>query len=263
MTQYNGLAIIYDQLMQGIDYDEWAGYMEEIIKRHGGVPETSMLDLASGTGSTTLAMARLGYRAIGLDLSEEMLTLARKKTKDVQVSYLQADMRTFTLPAPVGLAVSFQDGINYLLTQEDLIMTMHAVYRALCKGGLFIFDINRVEKLKTSRAEVAWADCDEFTLIWETQFLQEDVWEIRVTGFSADKEGSYRKFSEVHQERVIPEREVLTALESAGFTLLGTYAAFTHNPPDESTRRVFYVARKEAAGNACGPGGTGNSPQHR
>jgi SAM-dependent methyltransferase len=245
MTQYNGLAAIYDQLMQGIDYDEWATHILELTALHQGVPEKSALDLACGTGSTTIALARLGLRVIGLDLSSEMLALAQDKSENVQLTYTQQDMRSFTLPAAVGLVVSFQDGINYLLTQEDLARTMTSVYQSLLPDGLFIFDINRVEKLKNTTSDLAWADCDDFALVWETRFVEEEIWEINITGFAKTAEGHYRKFNEVHKERIISHQEVVSTLHKTSFTLLGTYEAFTINEPDENTRRVFYVAKKE------------------
>lgn len=246
MTQYNGLAAIYDQLMQGIDYGDWAAYIVQLVDCHGGVPEKTALDVACGTGNTTLALAGEGYSVIGLDLSAEMLELAGAKTEDAQVSYVQADMRQFSLPSPVGLVVSFQDGINYLLSQDDFRQAAASVYRALLPGGLFIFDINRVEKLKGIKEDLAWVDCNDFTLIWETRFVAQDIWEICVTGFSAAGNGLYHKFSEVHKERIIPEHEVVDVLRQAGFTLAGSYAAFTMQPPEgHNTRRVFYVAQKE------------------
>jgi SAM-dependent methyltransferase len=246
MTQYNGLASIYDQLMRGIDYDEWAEYISELAVLHGGVPEHSALDLACGTGSTTIALAKRGYRTTGLDLSAQMLAMAESKSCGLPVTYLRDDMREFSLPAPVGLAVSFQDGINYLLTQSDLSQTMQAVYHALLPGGLFIFDINRVEKLKSRKSEVSWADCGEFVLIWETRFMDASIWEISLTGFAQTGEGLYRKFNEVHKERVISHDEVTFTLRDAGFIPAGIYEAFTLHEPDDAARRVFYVAKKEA-----------------
>ncbi|EEG77128.1 class I SAM-dependent DNA methyltransferase [Dethiobacter alkaliphilus] len=247
MVQYSGLAVIYDQLMQSVDYDEWAEYIGELTHRHGGIPRQNVLDVACGTGTTTLALARAGYPVTGLDLSAEMLSFAREKAESqgTEAAFMQADMRTFSLAEPVGLVVSFQDGINYLLTAEDLTQTFSAVGKALLPEGLFIFDVNRVDKLQDTKTETSWVDCDDFTLIWETRFVEQDIWEIAVTGFTKLKDGNYQKFSEVHKERVISEEEVQRSLHHAGLELVGRYAAFSLDEPDFGTRRVFYVARKE------------------
>ena len=247
MAEYSGLAKIYDTLMLGVDYGDWARYIQSLTEQHGGIPERTALDVACGTGSTTLALARSGFAVTGLDLAPHMLSIAREKAdrERARTDFLEADMRDFILPHPVGLVVSFQDGLNYLLSPEDISQTFTAISRALLPGGLFIFDINRVEKLKGTKTEVSWVESEEFTLIWETRFVMQDTWEINITGFVPTENGHYQKFNEVHRERIIPKEEVHTALQQAGLTLAGTHAAFSLDSPDEETRRVFYVARKE------------------
>jgi ubiquinone/menaquinone biosynthesis C-methylase UbiE len=247
MSEYTGLAEIYDRLMDGVDYGEWAEYVSALIDRHGGLVRRTALDLACGTGSTTLALARHGFKVTGLDLSGRMLAVAAEKVKQegLQVDFLQADMRDFKLNEAVGLVTAFQDGLNYMLTKEDFRMAICSVAGALFPGGLFVFDINRVEKLPKSGSEVACVESEDFTLIFNTSFVAENIWKIQVTGFISTAEGLFRRFSEEHRERSISASEVSAALECAGLTLLGEYAAFSQEPPGRDTRRVFYVAVKE------------------
>jgi SAM-dependent methyltransferase len=175
-----------------------------------------------------------------------MLEAAAEKSAAAQLSlnFIQADMREFVLPREVGLVVAFQDGLNYLLTEEDLRRTMQAVHKALQPGGLFIFDINRVEKLAGTTGS-SHVETEEFTLIWESSFLDPDVWEISVTGFVPAGDGLYRRFSERHKERVISMAEVCSALRSAGLTLRAVHKAFSLKPPDDEAQRVFFVAGRE------------------
>jgi predicted TPR repeat methyltransferase len=248
MTEYTGLAEIYDRLMAGVDYGEWAEYVSALIDKHGGVVRRTALDLACGTGSTTLALARQGFDVTGLDLSGKMLTVAAEKTKQegLQAAFLQADMRDFRLNESVGLVTAFQDGLNYMLTEEDFRRAINSAAEALHPGGLFVFDINRVEKLPKQGSEITCVESEDFTLIFSTSFVSENVWKIQVTGFVPTAEGLFRRFREEHRERAISAAEVSTALESAGLTLLGEYGAFSLDPPGRDTRRVFYVAVKES-----------------
>lgn len=248
MTQYASLAEIYDALMSGIDYDRWAGYIAELLCLHGARQVEEVLDLACGTGSTTLALARRGFKVTGLDLSGEMLRVAGEKARweGLPAEFLQADMRDFELPAPVDLAVVFQDGLNYLPEKEDLVQAFCRVAAALRPGGFFIFDINGVEKLPRGNGEPAVVETPEFVLVYRSSFVREDTWEINVTGFVPAGGGLWRRFSETHRERVIGDTEVKEALRQAGFGLLGVYGAFTLEEPGMDTRRVFYVAKKGA-----------------
>ena len=59
MSAYEALAFSYDSLTQDIPYEQMLTYMEALLQRHGIRPE-SVLDLACGTGSMSVLLARRG-----------------------------------------------------------------------------------------------------------------------------------------------------------------------------------------------------------
>ncbi len=76
---YTSLAEIYDTVMQDVDYEVWADFIDEIIQVHHPNPET-VLELACGTGSLAFALNRYGcYKLMGTDKSAEMIAKADKK----------------------------------------------------------------------------------------------------------------------------------------------------------------------------------------
>lgn len=79
MSSYQSLAGCYDEFTTDVDYPAWADYVEKHFRRRG-LPGNTVLDLACGTGSLTMELARRGYEMIGVDLSPEMLAEAAKKT---------------------------------------------------------------------------------------------------------------------------------------------------------------------------------------
>ena len=79
MGAYEALAASYDRLTSDVDYKATVDFYFEIIKREGVSVRTGV-DLACGTGSVTALLAQRGIPVIGVDLSEEMLTLAQQKT---------------------------------------------------------------------------------------------------------------------------------------------------------------------------------------
>ena len=75
INAYHALAVSYDRLTADVDYEAIVAFYEQILLKEGVRPR-SAIDLACGTGSVALLLAKKYERVIGVDLSEEMLTVA-------------------------------------------------------------------------------------------------------------------------------------------------------------------------------------------
>ena len=130
MTEgYNVIASVYDKLNSDIDYGKWADFIEKIFDKYLAERPEIVLDLACGTGSMTAELARRGYDMIGVDGSEEMLSVASERAYvnfgeadeyRLPILYLLQDMRSFELYGTVGAVVCCLDSINYLTGEGDL-----------------------------------------------------------------------------------------------------------------------------------------------
>lgn len=244
--EYERLAVFYDHLMQGIDYEAWVSYVEKIIAKLKG-EVYSVVDLACGTGNSTFPWARRGYRTFGVDLSEAMLkqALQKARTQGLKIVFLRQDIRNFKLEEPVDLAVCFQDGLNYILEPEGLRRAFQAVYNNLRGKGYFIFDLNYLPQIVPKNEQISVVEEELFTLIWRTNFSEKErLWEAEVTGFVKTRENYYEKFHEKHRERIYEPSEVWAHLTDLGFTIQGTYQAFTFDSPHAQTPRIVYVGQK-------------------
>ncbi|HCA33680.1 MAG TPA: hypothetical protein DEP00_00800, partial [Lachnospiraceae bacterium] len=83
---YEDFARVYDEFMTTIPYTQWADYAETLWKHYKIGYEKDqkekpslVLDLACGTGSLTVELAKRGYDIIGADSSMDMLNCARDK----------------------------------------------------------------------------------------------------------------------------------------------------------------------------------------
>jgi hypothetical protein len=72
-----------------------------------------------------------------------MISMAQQKSaaEAVDVTWLQADMRQFQLDAPVDLAFCIFDGLDALLSDDDLIHHFQTIAQNLKPGGLYIIDL--------------------------------------------------------------------------------------------------------------------------
>lgn len=249
MENYKGLAYIYDYLLSGVDYEEWADYIEQIFEYYAISPCDKIMDLACGTGSSTLPWAKRGYKVYGLDIAPHMLKIAREKAENtmLDVVFLEGDMRSFKAPLLVDAALLYQDGLNYLLNPEDVRRAFAAIYKALRPGGFFIFNLNHVEKLPASpAAEVYWVEDEELTMVWESCLeVREKTWRINFVAFLHQGDGLYQKIQEEHKERSYSHKEILDLLEDTGWILRACYRGFTFQEPCQEDRNVFYVLQRE------------------
>jgi len=220
MEPYAGFAAVYDQIMAGVDYEGWVDYVESLLQHLGRRPH-SLLDLACGTGSSTLPFAARGYRVSGVDRSEEMLQVARAKAvaAGLAVDFYRMDLRALRLPERYDLALLFQDGLNYLLAERELRQAFTGVRKLLLPGGLFIFDLTRPSlRNQSEELSVYWAEEEDYTLIWESRYQRmAETWELFLTVFITEGEGLYRKFQERHREKDYPPETVSRLLEETGF----------------------------------------------
>ncbi|NLX37875.1 MAG: class I SAM-dependent methyltransferase [Chloroflexi bacterium] len=255
MSIYSGYAAVYDASGQLGFSLRMIGYLEELLERFPP-PGKRWLDLACGTGTVGVSLARRGYQVTGIDGSEQMLAEARRKAEaaGVEAIWMQHDMREFTLPERCNVATCLYDSLNYMLTSDDLSAVFGQVARALTRGGLFFFDMNTAFALETFWGGQAYFDDQgDLAVAFNTRYSpSRRQTTVTVTWFERDRAtGLYSKSSERHTEQAYPPEHVSTLLVDAGFEVLAMYDCFSLRPPHEETSRILWVA-KLAKGRAHG-----------
>ena len=148
--EYASLAPMYDTYardpgMQAF-YAEWVASLQHAIRRYHPRPRV-LVDLACGTGNSTIPwLKEPGWTVVGVDRSESLLRLARRKSP--RVHWHRQDMRELDLPLTADLVTCHFDALNHVLDPRDLQRVFRNVGRLLKGGGLFQFDVNTVEMLE-------------------------------------------------------------------------------------------------------------------
>lgn len=246
MEAYSSFAEVYDLFMDNVPYEEWNAYLAGLLKEEG-VTEGLVLDLGCGTGKITRLLSDAGYDMIGVDVSEEMLNIARDNTKEEQgILYLCQDMREFELYGTVKAVVSICDSINYILEEEDLKTVFLLVNNYLDPKGIFIFDLNTIYKYETLLGETTISENrEEGSFIWDNYYdADSQVNEYDLTLFIREKEGLYRKYEETHYQRGYTLEKIKELLQEAGMEFVTAYDAFTKQPPKTDSERIYVIARE-------------------
>ncbi|RKM58209.1 class I SAM-dependent methyltransferase [Butyrivibrio sp. X503] len=272
MDAYSDFANVYDIFMDETPYEVWGDFVVELMNKYGvskpvseGGAETGsseaeenseaaleqernlVAELGCGTGSFTINMAKRGYDIIGIDMSSDMLDIARKKTQaeGLDIMYLEQDMRELDLYCTAGTILSVCDSINYLLADDDVIETFKLVNNFLFPKGVFIFDFNTLHKYRDIIGDVTIAENrEDCSFIWDNYYHDEQhINEYDLTIFAKCGEGDvFKRSVETHYQRGYTLDEMKAFVEKAGLKFIDCYDADTHEAPTEESERIYIVA---------------------
>ena len=245
MGAYEALAVSYDRLTNDVDYEATVAFYEEILKQEGLKPRTAV-DLACGTGSMTAILARKGLQVIGVDMSEEMLTVATMKTIELEPRPMFSCqlLQELRLPKAVDMAVCALDSLDYILDPDDCKEAIRRAYKALNPGGIFIFDVNTPEKLRAMDGQVFLDEDDDVYCVWRGEFDEEtNICSYGMDLFQRHGEAWERSFEE-HQEYAYTREQLTEYLKDSGFTAIHVYGDREFREPVPGEQRIYFSARK-------------------
>lgn len=243
---YNRFAYLYDNLINDVDYKKWADYYFNIFQRYGLTNPKLGLDLGCGTGSLTTEFASRGIEMTGVDLSEDMLMVAREKSAGMDILYLNQDMCSFELYGTVDFIVSSLDCMNYITDKRDLLKVMKLANNYLNPRGLFIFDINTRHKLENVIGNNTFIlENDDVFCSWQNEYdRKRKICDFYLTFFMKNGR-EYTRFDEEHSERAYEIEEIKSVIESSGMRLLKVYHDLSFQNPAKNSERVFFVVQEQ------------------
>ncbi len=127
--------------------DEEVSWHEMWARRTTG----SLLALACGTGRLICRLAELGFDIVALDLSETMLSLARKNIAKLpararkRIRLVKADMTNFDLGQRFGLVFIADNSFREQKTRRDLLACLKCVRRHLRPNGKLLVTERRFD----------------------------------------------------------------------------------------------------------------------
>jgi len=140
-NSYDRIAKFYDDVI-GRSFEP-AFFLKELINKYSS-NVISLLELGCGTGSILEVLSR-DYDVTGVDLSEEMLKIARRKNTGVTLS--KQSIVDFKLNKKFDAIICVYDTVNHLTKFSDWKKLFGNIYKHLNQSGIFLFDINTISKL--------------------------------------------------------------------------------------------------------------------
>jgi SAM-dependent methyltransferase len=206
------LAYVHDAGFGDLARDA-ASTVIELLKRQK-IKSGLIADLGCGSGILAQRLTHAGFDVIGIDVSEAMLKIARRRAPKAR--FRRMSLFLFDLPSCVAVT-AIGESINYLFdsdTSDQLTNFFGRVHRALVPGGIFVLDV--AASGRASKAMLHSEDRDWAILVSKEEDARQRVLTRRMTIFR--KIGRhYRRSEETHRQRLYPATQIVRELGAAGF----------------------------------------------
>jgi len=164
---YSDLAWTEPIIAPPEEYVEETELFIKAIKEHSKIEAKTLLHLGCGAGGNDYTFKR-HFKVTGVDISEDMLDIARKLNPEVV--YLYGDMRTIKLGGSFD-AVSIPDSIGYMTTMKDLRRAIITAYKHLKPDGTLLIIANIAEQFKQNNFVYTGSKGDIEITIFENNYM--------------------------------------------------------------------------------------------
>ena len=249
--EYTKLADIYDAVMEDVDYDLWADFIDALMLQHHPDPKT-VLEVACGTGSLSLSLDELEcYDIKGTDKSPQMIEKARKKNESMncQVSFDVMDFLDINLEQKFDIVVCVFDSVNYLHEPSEVLRFLDEARKLLTPQSLLIFDFTTP---KNSRQAISYLHNEEGYTDEGYRFFRESTYDasqqIHTNDFTIeklddDRETVLQQYREIHQQRAYTLQEMLDIIGETAYKVVAKYDDFEFEEADKNSLRITMVLR--------------------
>jgi SAM-dependent methyltransferase len=223
--------------------------------RSSGLSSGTVVDLGCGSGILARAVSEAGYQVIGVDLSADMVELAREEAPAAEItvgSAHDAEIPPAVAVTAVGEVLNYATDVRAGL--EAMATLAERVAAALVPHGIFVFDVAMPGRHGPSDRRTVFHDREDWSLVNATDehdhTLDRRIVVFRRTPPSGGAgAGLYRRTDEHHVLRLYEPVEVERVLRAAGFSverLAGYGPSATRSTP--ASGWAVFRARARTAG---------------
>ena len=244
-ASFRDYASYYDLIYKDKDYKKEVDFIEEIFENTH--KPRRILELGCGTGSYTKILLERGYEVTAVDISEDMLKIARKKCG---CEVIKGDIRDITINDKFDACIAMFAVIGYITKNSDIIKTLNNIRRHLKPDGFFIFDVwnglavmrllpeQRMKEMENDKIKIVRVAIPNLRAF-------EHVCEVNYKLLILNKEDNgFDEIDEKHIVRFYFPQEIKYYLENAGFEVLNICPFLDLNDKvDENVWNITVIAR--------------------
>ena len=252
MKQFGNIySQYYDLLYSDKNYSGEVDYIIKLIKENSNEAKT-LLDMGSGTGKHAELFCNNGYIVHGIDLSEDMLKIAKNRIKDKEdkLSFSHSKIQELDLNKKFDVVVSLFHVMSYQNSNNELIKAFEVAKNHLKKDGIFIFDfwygpavltdlpVKRIKRFENEKIKV--------TRIAEpVMHPDENVVDVNYDVFIKDIDSKkIIEKEELHKVRYFFDTELDMICKQVGFVIKQKYEWMSDKNPDFNSWNVVWIVKK-------------------
>jgi SAM-dependent methyltransferase len=136
-----------------------------------------ILDLASGTGRHSLALARQGFSVVGSEISPELIEIARRDAEEqgLEATFIEGDLRELDFEDEFDIVLNLNDGaVGYFETDEENHRTFEVIARALKPGGRNLIQVPNVLYARARLPQRSWIPSENMVELVEHRWNKKD-----------------------------------------------------------------------------------------
>jgi SAM-dependent methyltransferase len=225
VNDYDRIAPVFDKAM-GDDF--LAAILEPtvgLLRRRRQLGEGfAHLDLACGTGSFLCAIAeRFSTAGRGIDASRVQISEARKRAaqRGTDIDFKTADIVSARYSGRNALVTANFDALNHLDDTGKWRAVFEKALASLRPGGLFLFDVNTMERLRVDWHYPEVIVKPGLTYVQCGLAAQETTSYVRRRSLNqifVHRPGAFECFEMIIEQMALPRRLIIELLKLAGFS---------------------------------------------
>lgn len=212
-----------------------------ILKNIEIEPGAKVLDLACGAGRHSILFAKNGYDVTSVDLSENLLNVARKSAEELMlnINIIKSDLRLLNLADRFQLIINLFTSFGYFEQDYENEKIIKIVEQQLNENAYFVLDFFNVVHLKKNLIPISYDKIEEAIIRQERTFDQDRIVK-KITVIKKNSERSY--FESV---RAYSKSELSSMILKNGLKIIKIFGDYSGNAFDENnSSRIIIIAQK-------------------
>jgi len=243
MASYENIAGFYDEIfpLKQARLD----FIDSFLKNN-----LRILDIGCAAGELALALAKKGHQAVGIDLDEKMIELAREKTKrlGLNTGFFIKDMAKIGedfSPASFDAALCFGNTLVHLENPGKIKAVLMGIHKVLKSGGILMVQVVNYDRILSGRIkELPLLESENLIFRREYRYDETGHHIQFLTHLTIKKNGEIIKSSETLYP--LTSRELKVALGKAGFSKLQFFGSESKLAYDKTSPALVAIAEKSS-----------------